>query len=321
MDKALYEAAKNALISSMQIESGERLLIVTDVPLREIATALFLAGMEIGADALYIELPEMQVNGEEPPQAVAELMAKMDAVICPASKSLTHTDARRNACAAGARVATMPGITKATMIRGMSADYQRVARLSDKVAAILNAGKTAHLTTPAGTDIEVPIATSQAISSRGLVTQSGSYGNLPSGEAFLMPEEGKANGVFVVDASMASIGITDDAPIRIVVRDGYATEISGGRHADKLKQILARAGTGADNLAELGVGTNYAAQICGLILEDEKVLGTAHLALGNNVSMGGNVNVKLHLDGVMYRPTLRIDGKLLLNDGKLMVKG
>jgi leucyl aminopeptidase (aminopeptidase T) len=74
------------------------------------------------------------------------------------------------------------------------------------------------------------------------------------------------------------------------------------------------------NLAELGVGTNYMAQITGEILEDEKVAGTVHLALGNNVSMGGTVNVGFHVDGIMTRPTLIVDDTVVLKDGKLLVE-
>lgn len=319
MEKALHNAAINALKICMDLKAGERFLVICDEPEREIGLALFHAAQELGALTLFVEIPTLKINGDEPPGEVAHLMTQMDGVICPTSKSLTHTDARRNACAAGARVATMPGIQLQTMIRGMSADYHRIAALSDKITAILSAGKSAHLTTPKGTDITIPINGIEAISSRGLVTQKGTYGNLPSGEAFLMPRENEAEGIFVVDASMASIGKTDTDNIKIKVEKGQATDISGGKNAKKLVSILDSVGKGARNLAELGVGTNYKAEICGHILEDEKVLGTAHLALGNNVSMGGTVNVKLHLDGVMYSPTLFIDDIQILDGGKMLI--
>ena len=68
------------------------------------------------------------------------------------------------------------------------------------------------------------------------------------------------------------------------------------------------------------MGTNYRAEICGHILEDEKVLGTAHIAVGNNVSMGGTVNVKLPIDGVMFEPTLFIDDIQILDRGKMLIE-
>jgi len=67
------------------------------------------------------------------------------------------------------------------------------------------------------------------------------------------------------------------------------------------------------------VGTNDAAQIIGNILEDEKVMGTIHIAFGNNVSMGGTVNVPIHLDGIIQSPTVELDGRLLMDNGRLLL--
>lgn len=319
MDKDLYDASLNALKICMALKEGEKFLVVCDEPEREIGLALFQASQDLGAESVFVEIPKMKVNGEEPPEVVSRLMTQMDAVICPTSRSLTHTDARRNACAANARVATMPGIQYETMIRGMSADYNRIAVLSDKITEILTNGKMARLTTAKGTDMIMPIDGIEAISSRGLVINPGTYGNLPSGEAFLMPVENRSEGIFVVDASMASIGKTDQDNIIITVEKGMATKIEGGPNAEKLAKILDDVGPEARNIAELGVGTNYKAEICGHILEDEKVLGTAHIAVGNNVSMGGTVNVKLHIDGVMFEPTLFIDDIQILDKGKMLI--
>ncbi|MCB0315156.1 MAG: aminopeptidase, partial [Calditrichaeota bacterium] len=71
--------------------------------------------------------------------------------------------------------------------------------------------------------------------------------------------------------------------------------------------------------AELGVGTNHMAEIKGTVLEDEKVLGTVHLALGNNISMGGTCNIGFHVDGILLKPTLTIDGEVILKDGRMMI--
>ena len=56
-----------------------------------------------------------------------------------------------------------------------------------------------------------------------------------------------------------------------------------------------------------------------VLLEDEKVMGTVHLALGNNITMGGTFNVPIHLDGIIKKPNVYLDGKLLMKDGKLLV--
>jgi len=148
-----------------------------------------------------------KINGEEPPDAVAELMQKFDVVFCPTAKSLTHTDARRNASAKGVRIATFPGITKEVMIRGMNADYKSISKRTVKLKEILETGKEIRVTAPAGTDIKFSIAGRNAYASKGLFHAKGESGNLPTGEAFLAPVEGTANGIFVVDGSMAGLGL------------------------------------------------------------------------------------------------------------------
>jgi leucyl aminopeptidase (aminopeptidase T) len=303
----------------MAVKKQENVLIITDTLKRKIGQALFEAAQEFGAEAFLMEMTPREINGQEPPPAIAELMKLVPVVLCPTSKSLTHTDARREACKVGTRVGTLPGITEDMMIRTMSADYHRIAELTYKLTEILDAGKTARITTPLGTDITIPIHGVKAISSTGLITKPGTFGNLPSGESYLMPVEGESEGVFIVDGSMAGIGKIEDKPITIRVEKGLAVDISGGKEAAQLKKMVEELGDPARNLAELGVGTNYMAKISGAILEDEKVAGTVHLALGNNISMGGTVNVGFHVDGIITQPTLKIDQQVILDQGELMV--
>ena len=297
MDTGLKNAAEIAVKDCLKVQPGETLLVVTDTELRMIGEALVVAGRELGAASVIMEMQPLSRNGEEPPLMVSEAMKHADAVVCPTSKSLTHTAARRNACAAGARVATMPGITVDTMVRGLGADYYAIAERTKRVTALLDKAKVARVITKLGTDITMPIDGIKAISSTGLMHEPGSFGNLPSGESYLMPAEGKSQGVFVVD--------------------GYAVEISGGPEADELRAKLEPLGKKAFNIAELGVGTNDAAKIIGNILEDEKVMGTVHIAIGNNMSMGGSHDVPIHLDGIIQDPTLELDGVAIMKDGKL----
>jgi leucyl aminopeptidase (aminopeptidase T) len=315
----LYEAALIAARDCLGVQKNETVLIVTDSERRPIGKALFEICRELARETLFMEMEPRKVNGEEPPPAITEAMKSVDVVICPTTMSLTHTDARRAACSAGARVGTLPGITEDIMVRTMRADYHQIARLTEKISEILTAGKLAHITTPAGTDIHIPIEGIKAISSTGLVLESGKFGNLPSGEAYLMPREGEAEGIYVVDGSLAGIGLVGDEPVRITVEKGMAVKIEGGEQAKKFDEIVSSLGDKARNLAELGVGTNDMAEIKGTVLEDEKVAGTVHLALGNNISMGGTCNVGFHVDGILLKPTLEIDSRKILEHGKMLI--
>jgi leucyl aminopeptidase (aminopeptidase T) len=314
----LLSASIVAIRDCMGAKAGESVLVVTDEPLRTIGSALRQAAQDLGHDVLLIEMLPRKTNGEEPPPQVAELMAKADVVLCPTSKSLTHTDARRSASAAGARIATLPGVTEAIMIRCMNADYHRIAERTHRLCAIMEQTAMIRVEAPAGTDVRLPIAGRRAYASSGLFRERGQSGNLPTGEAYLAPIEGLSSGVVVVDGSMAGIGVVAQ-PIRIVVQDGYATEITGGAEAEQLVALLEPHGRDARNVAEFGIGTNDRAELTGVILEDEKVMGTIHIAFGDNKSMGGTIRVASHLDGLVKRPTVWFDDRKIMEAGRLLV--
>jgi len=316
----LDSASAIAVRDCMGAKKNEKILVITDEIKREIGISLHENAIRLGFESLLVEMKSGKINGEEPSDIVADLMRKYNVVFCPTAKSLTHTDARRSASAKGVRIATFPGITKEVMIRGMNADYKKISALTVKLQKILETGKEIRVTAPAGTDITFSIAGRKAYASKGLFHASGESGNLPTGEAFLAPVEGSSNGVFVVDGSMAGLGLIKNANIKIEVENGYAAKITGGTLAKKLKVMLDKVGKDARNIAEFGIGTNDSAKLSGVLLEDEKVMGTIHIALGNNVSMGGSVNVPIHLDGVVKKPTVWMDSKMLMKDGKLLVK-
>lgn len=316
--EVLLRAAEAALTRCLRVRAGESVLVVTDEPLRSIGLHLWLKARDLGADAVYVEIIPRKVHGEEPPKPIAEAMKASDVVIAPTSKSITHTVARKEAAERGARVATMPGITEEIFIRTMSVDYELVQRLTNVVADVLDEGREVRVVTGLGTDLTFSIEGRRARRSTGVLVNPGDWGNLPSGEAYVAPVEGTANGVVVVDGSVAGIGLLTQ-PIRIVFRDGVATRIEGGPEAIKLNELLLRYGDEARNLGEFGVGTNPGARVSGVVLEDEKVLGTIHIALGSNFDFGGRVKAPVHLDGVVMKPSVYVDGRLVMREGTLLI--
>ncbi len=314
----LYSAAMIAVRDCMGTRAEEKVLIVTDEPLRKIGYALQQAARDLGTDVLLVEILPRKSNGEEPPPEVAELMRMVNVVLCPTSKSLTHTDSRRAASASGVRVATLPGVTEEIMVRCMNADYERIALLTSRLCEMLETTRSIRVQSPSGTDILLPVEGRRAHASSGVFRERGQYGNLPTGEAYLAPLEGQSSGIVVVDGAMAGVGLLKN-PIRIVVDNGYATGITGGDEAARLIELLEPHGKDARNVAEFGIGTNDRAILTGNILEDEKVLGTIHIAFGHNKSMGGTVRVASHLDGMVTRPTVWFDGRKIMESGKLLI--
>jgi len=312
----LLAAARIGVNQCLGAKKGEKLLVLTDEPLRPIGYAFFEAGREAGCEAILCEILPRRNSGEPAPEPIPDFWRRFDLFLAPTSRSLTHTKARKEASEAGVRGATLPGISPDTMARCLSADYREIARRSDKLAAILTQGRSARVTTPAGTDITLSIEGRTAIADTGLLTGRGAFGNLPAGEAFLAPVEGASEGIIVVDGSVGDSGALTE-PITLVVEAGYVTDVRGSK-AEQLKRLLDPHGRDAYSIAELGVGTNEKARIIGNVLEDEKVLGTVHIAIGNNAFMGGRVDVPSHHDGVLRSPDLFIDGVAVMRAGQLL---
>ncbi len=314
----LDQASEIAITTCMNVRKREKILVITDERRAEIGYSLYNTARKLGFESLYVEMKVGEMHGQEPPQYIAALMQMFDVVFVPTTKSLTHTEARRNASAKGARVATFPGITKEVMIRGLNADYNQIAKLTIKLQKMMNKTKIIHVTSQNGTDITFDVSTRNAIPSKGLFHKKGESGNLPTGEAYIAPLEGKTNGVFVVDGSMSGVGVIEN-PIILEVLNGFVTKITGKDEAFRLQDVIKPYGKVATNIAEFGIGTNPTAKLSGNLLEDEKVLGTIHIAIGDNKSMGGLVNAPIHLDGVVKKPTVFFDDKKIMEKGKLLV--
>lgn len=318
MHSELLSASLIALRDCMGLQPNEKVLIVTDELSRTLAYSLHQAAKELGNEVVLVEMLPRKSNGEEPPKEIAELMKLYDVVLCPTSKSLTHTDSRRAASTLGVRVATLPGVTEEIMIRCMNADYNKIAERTFKLCALLEKTNVIKVTAPSGTNISLPIKGRKAFASSGLFRKKGESGNLPTGETYLAPLENESNGIVVVDGSMAQVGMVKE-PIRIKIETGFATEISGGEEAKKFLSLIEPFGKDARTVAEFGIGTNDKAILTGKIIEDEKVMGTIHIAFGDNKSMGGTVRVASHLDGLVKSPTVWFDEMMIMKDGKFLL--
>ena len=306
---------------SLGVRPGERVLVVTDPPKRPLGELFAGGALRATRNVQLLLMPEAPDHGSEPPARVAEAMAEADVCFLPTSKSLSHTHARQNASAAGARVASMPSITYEMAMRTLRVDYGEIARTSEALAGLLTAADSVRLTAPGGTDLHLDLNGRQGFADTGVFTASGAFGNLPAGEAFIAPLEGRAHGALVFDAALP-VDDPDDAvsraPMVIEVHDGLARTVTGPGAAD-IQAVFDRLGGDARNIAELGIGTNPAARISGNVLECEKVVGTAHVALGNSLHIGGATDVPFHSDGVINRPTILAGDIPLIEDGRLAV--
>ncbi|WP_440953167.1 aminopeptidase [Methanococcoides sp. FTZ1] len=302
----MKKSADMVINTCMGAKKGETVLIVTDTCTDEtIPKALYASAVEAGCEALLLTMEPRAQHGAEPPALVAEAMKNADVLLAPASKSLTHTKARKNASENGTRTATMPGITVGMMKEGgLNADYEKISKLADELLETLKGSKEVRITTELGTDLVIDVEGAEWLADTGMCQKNGQTSNLPAGEMYIAPKN--VNGKAVIDGSMGGIGLLEK-PLIIEIRDRKAVSFEG-EGAEKLEEMVDKVGTDGRNIAELGIGINSNAMLIGVILEDEKVGGTIHIALGDNSTFGGDVSVDLHLDGIIRNPKVVVDG-------------
>ncbi|MCD2201867.1 aminopeptidase [Halobacterium sp. KA-6] len=304
----LRAAAETAVEQCLGLEADESCVIVTDDKRQPIGEALYDVASEI-TDATLLRYPPGDQHGEEPPSPVAAAMLDADVFLAPTTKSLSHTRARGAANDAGARGATLPGITEDVFTTGLDADYETIRQHCEDVLAQVEGADELRVTTPAGTDITFEPGDREWRDDTGIVHEPGDFSNLPAGEVFVSPEN--ANGTYVVDGTMMPHGKLDaDEQLRFEVEDGFVTEISDRGVREQVEAASEQVGQDAYNLAELGIGTNVAVtELVGSVLLDEKAAGTVHIAIGDDAGIGGDTDAPLHLDGIIREPTVYADGE------------
>ena len=301
-----------------RVRSDESVLVVTDADTVDIARSVATAARSVTPEVSILVKPASMEHSNEPPATVTAAMEAADVVLVATRHSLTHTSAMGAVLDAGTRVVTLRSITERMMREGgITADLDRVREDSLALLDLFEASSTAQVTSPAGTDIEFGIADHAPIALAGPGGPNDQLVGFPPGEVAVAPDERDASGTVVFDHSMDNLGMLD-TPIELSVVDGFVESVSGGVAAEELREIFARSDENARHIAEFAMGTNPNALLSENLKEAKKRLGTVHVAVGDNAStLGGSMPSDLHLDGVMLRPTVRLDDRTVLRDGVL----
>lgn len=244
----------------------------------------------------------------------------VDAVVGLSNFSTSHTAFRSlltGVC--GTRYASMPLFDHEMLSGAMAVDWRALEARTKAVARKVRTAQAVRIKTPDGTDISFSIKKRRVYEDAGNLRRAGAFGNLPAGEVFLAPVEGTAKGRLVLQRAPTR---KLSSPVTVTVHDGSVARIDGDEpYVAELAERMILSPLNR-NIAELGIGTNDKATRPDNILESEKILGTVHIALGDNHSFGGVVRTPYHQDFVFFKPTVTlIDGEgektLLLKGGKL----
>lgn len=303
------------------VKEGEKVVIVTEAAKLSIAKSVAAAVNAAKATPLLMIMPARERDGQEPPAPVAAAMKASDAFVCVVGKSITHTHAVKEACAAGSRGIMLTQFTEEMMVHGgLTADFPAAARDCKAIAQKIGGAEKIHLTTRAGTDLTFS-ARGRRYNAMYCMVQPGEFAPVPTVEANTTPVEGTANGTIVADASIPYIGIgLLKTPVICKVENGLIVSIEGGEQADMLiSDLKAKNDPNVYNVAELGVGLNPNCSFVGFMLEDEGVYGSAHIGIGTSITLGGNVKAACHYDLIMHKATIEADGEVILKDGVVLV--
>ncbi len=190
------------------------------------------------------------------------------------------------------------------------AAWRALSRFQEGLIAKLSQAKTLRIQAP-GTDLTLSVAGRTWINSDG-------KRNMPSGEVFTGPLEDSAEGEVRFNLP-AFVGGRQVEGAYLRFQDGAVVEARAKLGEDYLLSALAT-DAGARRLGEIGIGTNFALdRPTGLILLDEKMGGTVHLALGRSYpETGGKNESALHLDLVLSlkEGRLLVDGEPILEGGR-----
>ena len=304
----------------LAIRPGENVAIVCDDhSAMEMVHALAGVARGAGAECVILHQPS------RPPERKNELSPMVEAAFEKTDVLISLTGSG----GAPAYAARVKELLKAKRLRTMSmvmrelsnftsggalANYRELYAEGLALASLWAAGRRMRITTEVGTDIAAPIAADEVIVECGYATEPGTNAAFSDGEVSSRPLEGEAEGMFVIDGPGAGIA-RPATPIRVEVRGGRAVSVSGdGPEAARLRQIVDTVAN-ADNIAEFGIGLNGASLRNGSFQEEKKARGNVHIALGDNIYYGGTVRSPVHLDMVIYRPTVRLDDCVLVENG------
>lgn len=263
------------------------------------------------------------MHGQEPSADVARAMAQCDVIFCLTKMSMAHTQARKAATDAGARYLSLPDYSTEVLSRqAMAADFVALTEISRYIAGIFTAASVLTMRSPAGTDLACRVDGRVANMAPGWCDGPGSLASPPDSETNIAIVEDSSHGIFVVDGSIPcrEFGVLK-SPITLTVAGGRVVAIAG-EGAVRLNDVFDRLGDPRTRvLAEFGLGLNPKAELTGSMLEDEGCLGTAHIGIGANGTIGGTNNVPFHLDCIIKAPSIEADGRLVVDRGRIVHTG
>ena len=326
MDKLLtLKGALSIVENCANVREDEDVFIATDFETESCAKLLAEAVYIVNANPSIGVMVPRELDGQEPVPSLAAAMKEVDVVLTPVSKSLAHTAATSQAAANGARILSLTALSEELIASGaFTADFRKQRPLCEKIADFFSNGREVSITTPAGTDLIVSIEGRKGNAHSCIIEKPGDFSGAPNIEANFSPVEGTMEGIFVSDATIPYLGIGKlSRPVTFTIEKGMVVNTEGGQEAEVIKNIWeAQNDKNVYNIAQVAIGLNpeIKAPIGSLGCNyDEGAYGTAHIGIGSSSNLGGKIKTSTHFDALMTKPTIKIDGTTILENGEILV--
>jgi len=330
------EGARRIISINMGLSLGEDLVILIDESTSQVAQVLADAARYCGVRSTIITVSQKDQprfsTDHNIPLPLARAIEAAQAVVISLSDAPDGTGFRRHLLEMSRRlrtkVALMPGVTLDMIADLARIDYDLLLSYSNFLQLPLLIGrKVSVITTDKNNQskelrFDIGGWDQPPTISSGII-HSQSFDNIPSGEVYIAPIKGTANGEIVINGSITGYVFSKDEEIKLIFKHGVLAEIIPEDHPATIfiKKTITTARAQGDRepdfLCELGIGiSSVGTRLTGNTLQDEKSLGTAHIAIGLNKPFGGKVDAEhIHEDMIFKSPTITIDGKTLMRNG------
>lgn len=303
-------------------EYRQNILLLYDDTTENIISLFYEALLKHGKSVEMIKLSIASCHGTEPPESVENKMLCSDAIICLTQYSIAHTNARKKAEQKGITFLSLPEYTIDLLSNpAIFADYQLLVPVVKKYSDLLTAGKEIWIETKIGTSLHMNIENRVGNCCPGMTNSDFLLGSPPDIEANIAPIENETNGCLVIDGSITDqrLGLLKE-PVILEIKEGYVCDITSSNVEQEktVKEIFNNVKTKkAYMVGEFGIGFNDCAKLCGNMLVDEGSRGYVHFGMGSNWTIGGKNKVPFHLDFILKEPTVKIDNKVVIEQGRL----
>jgi len=302
------------------LTEDESILIISDTKRQELSFNFFEMTNKITQDSFYLEIGNLYNDPLKLPNIFYEAAKAVDTILFVADMPIMGSPILRKISDLGVRVAVLPLISEDALSRCMITKADELLDIAKNFELRLQNAENIRIETKSGTNLTLPVKDREIFLNTGILKKIGETGYIPSGKIYLSPIDEMSYGTLIVDCYIQGIGLLK-SPVKIEIENGMAVKIytdsDDGRNFQK---IINQYGEDARNIAEFGLGINPKSLVSSDFYETESSFGTCFVAFGGNIALGGKVDVPARISCIIQNPSIFVDDKFLLNNGKLVNK-